>query len=442
VPGPYLIEELITQGGRITVRPGEQFRRRFTGTAFTVDYGPDVDLADVRREILAIPFLLNVLPAVWLSGETYRIRRLDQELSTSLPQVREAYQRLFPARTWDGDLIADEHVAHAKDGRIDGENVAVLFSGGLDSVYTSLTHRAMRQLPITILSMLGVYDWRDSAACQAARNHFIASAARHGHEPAFVTSNLDGYLPIRRLVDLWPDPRRWMVEVQHGLGFVGLAIPLMESRGVRRLLMAGCEADHYGMPWGSHPKIVGALRWSGGEVVQDGLDVTRQKKVQRIISMCAEPDVLPPAIKSCLRPTDGFRNCGFCSKCLQTALALYAEGADPNAFGFDLSLDRTLRYLRERLRSQRFSLLHDADLAEWKDIQEAVRRRLNVARDADETPGDLRWFAVFDWDAYSARLDAAEQGAMRRVRRRMGLWIDARPRLRRPIRALMDRMLK
>ena len=437
---PYLIETLEVRGRRIVVRPGPEFRRTYTDVPFYSEYDDEVDLASLPEEILLLPFLFNVLPVIWRSGAQYRIRSLDPEVAASLAEVRESLRRLHPRFSWRGELIPDRlseprAVAEARQDRL-----ALLFSGGADSVYSSLVHRETSQVLVTILSALGVYDWENPNAHKAARDHFERNAKAFGHRSAFVSSNLCGYVPYPKLAGLWPRPRRWLVEVQHGLGFVGLMAPLLTHLGVRRLLMAGCELDHYGLPSGSHPAILGAIRWSGGRVEPDGNKATRQEKIRTIHAITGSGGGPTPVLKPCLRPVEGFVNCGICSKCQQTILGLLAEGADPAAYGFAESPERSLAALRSALRSFRLLLPDVGEIRQWLDIQTALngQRKAGTRIDGLSSVGeaDLDWFLSYDLERHYARHHGPARQAIRRVRGRVGIWLKEHPGWDRPIRAV------
>ena len=434
---PYLIESLDVRGRRITVQPGSTFCQTYTDAPFYAEYDEGVDLASLSDQILRLPFLLNVLPVIWRSGAQYRIDVLDREIAASLDEVRESFRRLHPGLSWDGELIPDRLREPDAPPETHPNEIGLLFSGGADSVYTSLVHRDAPQVLVTILSALGIYDWEKPSAREAAQDHFRTHARRFGHRSAFVASNLCDYVPYPRLAGLWPRPRRWLVEVQHGLGFVGLMIPLLAHLGVGRLLMAGCELDHYGLPSGSHPSIVRAVRWPGGRVEADGIEATRQEKIHVIASQTGGPT---PVLRPCLRPSEGFINCGICSKCQQTVLGLLAEGVDPAAYGFIGPPDRSLSTLRDALRSFRLLLPDLGELRQWLDIQSALNDRAKtgsrIAGLSSSGEADLRWFLDYDLKRHYARLHGFPRRMLRRVRGRVGIWLKAHPQWDRPARAV------
>ena len=438
---PYLIEDLEIEGGRIAVRPHAGFLKEYTCEEdFYVEYLAEDAFVDLGAEVLGIPFVLNALPVVWRSGARYRIRSLDSDLAASLAPMRESFRRLYPKLAWDGELIPDRIVEDSFRPFAVPRKPAMLFSGGVDSVYTSLTHLDTPQLLITILSLTGKHTWKEDRTRHATVEHFRAFASRFGQDCAFVTSNLGSYFPPAKLAKVWPRPRRWLVEVQHGLGFVGIVAPLVACKGLRQVLVASCEADHFGLPSASHPDILASVRWLGASIVLDGARITRQQKVRTIHSLISEHPKDSLALKPCLRPAPGFSNCGTCSKCLQTFLALVAEGAEPSRYGFPMPIERVVNTLQAHLLQDRILISNTAELSEWRDIQDALRRRLRYDKSsgvADSPHTDcLRWFVDYHLDLHYRRHSSPLRKAARRTRERMGLWLDAHPKCGRSVRAV------
>ncbi len=438
----YLIEELAVQGSRVVVRPNQRFRSKFLTEDFFVEYDPGTPLADVDDSMLLIPFLLNVMPLVWASGERYRIASLDAPLFSALEQVRAGFRRLYPRVSWNGQLLPDATVGGTPATGTRG--MALLVSGGADSIYSSLTHQEEPQRWITILSSLGSFEWQDPQARAAAEDHFRSLAAASDCQCSFVTSNLRRFIDEAKLVGVWPDPRRWMIEVQHGLGFAGLCAPLMSHFQLRRLLVASCERDHYGLPGGSHPDVVNAIRWSGVQAFLDGLEKTRQEKIRAIEGMLPELG-RSPILKPCLHPLGGFENCCACTKCLQTMLGILGEGGDPRAYGFGRGPSFALYAARLQTSAQRLQMFDAGELLQWQEIQASLRDRL----DEGGWPGlpglkdspDLLWFASFDLARHFARCRRGPRGALRRLRGQLGLLLDRRPALGRAVRRLLRPVL-
>lgn len=107
----------------------------FTGKDFTINY--DENICSVPKSILAIPFVCNVLPLVWLSDSTLFLEELDKDFYHSIKKFKKGYTVMFPDAAFKGNIkvekLVDNKISHS-------DNSLMFFSGGLDSIYTLIRH--------------------------------------------------------------------------------------------------------------------------------------------------------------------------------------------------------------------------------------------------------------------------------------------------------------
>lgn len=440
----YLLDSLIVNGHRLISKASPAFHERFLRDDLITEYDSEVSLKGLDNSILAIPFLLNVIPLVWLSGETYYIQSLDVELAGVLDRIHGTFRRLYPECAWNGELIAEELVQHLP--LVNQKATGLLFSGGLDSIHASLMNQAIPQVLIKILTAPHPGNTGDEAMNSATREYVQKFAEAHGHRSSFVTSNVFSFISTRKLTGIWPNPMRWLIEAQYGLGFVGLTAPVMHSVGLTKLLMAGCELDHYGFAFGSHPDIVNTIRWSGVEVVEEGLGERRQKKIRAVHEMMSDHREWLAELKTCLHPNEAFENCCVCSKCLQTIVALIGEGGDPRDYGFQIETRHAFRTLREQVSAQQLPLYDVGELLQWIDIQMSIREFIKDSQWPDllgfECRENVLWFMRLDLVLYFARFQSRQRRALRRVRFRVALFLDAWPVVGNSLRRLLRPLLR
>ncbi|MFC2105033.1 hypothetical protein ACFLRV_00025 [Candidatus Bipolaricaulota bacterium] len=440
------MDELAVDGSRVTAKANPVFHERFLRDDLFVEYDRTVSLEGLDQSILAIPFLLNVLPLVWLSGETYYIDRMDAQLAQALETIRATFRKLHPDFAWDGALIAEQTVEPPR--AIESDARALLFTGGVDSMHAHLVHQGKPQVLFTILRALGggPDSARHGRVNSATRKYVQAFANELGHRSSFATSNAVDFISTKKLVGTWPRPRRWLIELQYGLGFVGVAAPLVQQLGLAKLVMAGCELDHYGLPSGSHPDIVNKVAWSGTTVCMEGLGQRRQHKVHALLESLSAGHPGGVELKPCLFPSDEFENCCNCSKCLQTILGILGDAGDPGEFGFSVEPQVAFRRLREQLDLQRLSLPDIGELLQWMDIQSAIRQiltdPLSAQRWADKQADGAEWFAKYDFVQYFARHHSRNRRALRSARMQVGLYLDSWPALGRVLRRVLNPLLR
>ena len=134
-----LIERVTIRGSELTVRPSRRLRSLLPFD-FKVSYEPAIDLAELPPQITLLPFLWNVAPIVWATGQEFEVDVLDPRVAASFDAVRDEFRAMYPSLKWDGS-IRPRDVSEAPPPSPSGVTAASLFSGGLDSTWTALTPR-------------------------------------------------------------------------------------------------------------------------------------------------------------------------------------------------------------------------------------------------------------------------------------------------------------
>src|SRR5690348_9752599 len=65
------------------------------------------DLSDIPNSILAIPFVSNVIPLMWITDSTILINELDKTFYVCLNNIKNAYQNMFPNVEFKGSIVVD-----------------------------------------------------------------------------------------------------------------------------------------------------------------------------------------------------------------------------------------------------------------------------------------------------------------------------------------------
>lgn len=99
MPKQYLIDKMYLNGNRLTVFGCRQFTRNYLLDDFFVEYDDDVDLRRMDSSILQMPFVVNVIPIIWMSGEQYHMRSLDDNFARFPRELRGAFRGMYPNLT-------------------------------------------------------------------------------------------------------------------------------------------------------------------------------------------------------------------------------------------------------------------------------------------------------------------------------------------------------
>ncbi len=199
-----------------------------------------------------------------------------------------------------------------------GRSVACCFSGGVDSWYSLLNHRAR----IERLLLVRGFDIGLSNDLLWDRTVQRAARVADGFGVGLVTcaTNLRDVLDKSRTT--WG--RRFAGDFWGGYlhGAALAAIGLMMRRTTGELIVPATHSYAQIRPWGSSP-LLDPL-WSDGHVsvTHDGCEADRVGKVRAI----SDSALALATLRVCHHDTGEF-NCGHCEKCLRTMMALRACGA-------------------------------------------------------------------------------------------------------------------
>ena len=224
-----------------------------------------------------------------------------------------------------------------------GDLTAAFFTGGVDSFYTLDRHRDEIDALVYVLG----FDVRpeQQRLWAATRRMLEAVAAAYRVDLVLVETDLRSYL----------DPCvSW--EVSHGAALAAVAHLLGPEVG--RVLVSSSFSTGQPMLWGSHPEL--DPLWSTPDLAVEnvGSDTSRLDKLRAL----ATNDVAMRHLRVCWRNPEQAYNCGRCSKCVRTRLALDALGVGSRCSAFEGRLSaRDLRQLDRRSRVEAYFLTEVAD---------------------------------------------------------------------------------
>jgi len=340
---PDLIESFkIINKSKIEVKANGPFSQLFLKEDFFAEYNTGIDLTTLDESIVTIPFILNVIPIVWFSNKTYSIDVMDRDLYCSLQKIKRVFRMFYPHHSWKGDLIPQQLVTNTigLSKRSDQPGVALFFSGGLDSVDTSMSHADIKQLLITVWGA----DVKVGAKKQWGRvlEQCQNFAQTYGHDHTFIKSNFREFTEKPYLYNKFS---RWWVRVSNVLSLVGLTAPLLVQHNISMLCIAGTFTAQYPYPLGSHPAIDNNISFAGASVHSTGLDRDRAQKIMNINAICKEKNLQLPKLRSCWSDPLG-KNCVKCERCLSTCTDIIAAGQEPREYGFNIDTKNVIQKVR------------------------------------------------------------------------------------------------
>lgn len=302
------------------------------------------------------------LPIAMARGEPLEIEgRLCDRLREGMDRFQEVF-RLFDWRLRRVPVDVKEWLPAPGPP---AEGVGALFSGGLDSFYTALTHPEIDRLVLVRGADIGLDDdslW--SEACE----RLAPAAAALGKRLVTIETNVRAYGESHRMQ--WPD--------YHGAALCGLAHLL--SGAIGRVFLASSFNHGSLLAWGSHPLLDPAWSSARLEIVHDGCDVRRAEKAEVV----ARSDVAMRALRVCFQNRGGRYNCGVCPKCVRTLVNFRIAGALDRCVTFERPLDLgRVRRGAPASAGERAFLVENVDALRARGGDPELLRALTVALEGD-----------------------------------------------------------
>lgn len=385
-----LIESLEINKNSLKVTINKTLKNKYLVDDFFIEYDEDIDLNSFDKSIATLPFVLNVLPIIWISGEHYSIESMDEDLFHSLTKIKEVYKGIYPRTGWDGTLTPERLVKNRYEGvtKDPERNLALLFSGGLDSTCSSYYHGDRKQLLITAWGQWDVPLFNEELWKQRKQT-FLDHAAKFGHSNSFIRSNYHDFLNWDILNQISPEISAWRVDTTEGLGMMGLAAPILFSRGQTILRIASTYSWAYPYPASACPLVDDLLVFAGGfRLKHDQFDFNRMQKIEFLVKHCKERGFDTPFLKVC----DYQRHnncCDDCSKCIPTILSLLILGEEPKNYGFEISTENAIK------RSQKYIVDGQIFFSMW-NIACTKERLAELLQKGQSVPSYMLWLLDAD----------------------------------------------
>lgn len=338
-----LIESVTVNKNQLKIEVNTLFKEKYLTGDFFAEYDQDIDLSKLDYSIQIMPFIMNVVSIVWISGKDWYIDSMDEELFASLDTVKEVFRRMYPCTKWEGRLIPHRLVKNVPPFKPDTNRIALLFSGGLDSTTSSLYHSDKKQLLITAW---GHWDLplKDVKLWKTRKSQLLGFAEQHGHEATFVKSNYYSMLNRKVLDCLSKEITSWRIFAVEGIGWAGIAAPLMWLKGYPELRHASTITWDYHFPAAANPFIDDNIKFAQFlHLKHDLFDMNRMDKCRFLGQACKGKE--KPFVRVCEEQI--VANCGKCQKCMRTILEFYIVGEDPKEYGFSRPVDQVLKETRK-----------------------------------------------------------------------------------------------
>ena len=390
--GMELIEDFTVTKNRVEIKINKTFAKKFLKTdRFYAEYSEDIDLTKLDRTVLELGLLGNCIGIIWAWGKTLTIEAMDEDFYNSLPIIKEVFRRMYPKESWGGELVPQRLVKNTFTQPVlepgEKERTALLFSGGLDSITSSLMHRDKKQLLVTVNGHWDLPLW-DKKLLAKRRVGLEAWGQKYGHENTFINSNYYDFLNRDVLDKYIKEISSWRIFTVEGIGWAGLAAPVMAIKGYQQLLHGSTITWEYNFPACANPFIDDNLHFAGMRIKHDLFDMHRLSKCDYIARTCKEEGLEKPYIRVCEEKT--VTNCCKCQKCIRTILELVVVGENPQEYGFNCDVDKVLQ------KTRNFMDEHGTGSTTVWHFKHIQKRLLEKHAQGEQIPESLQWLLTYD----------------------------------------------
>lgn len=382
-----ILEKIIVKNNRVDyyfVVKGK-IQKYFKTNHMFLEY--EYDISTIPKSILAIPFVSNVIPLIWITNSTISIKEIDKSFYECLDKIRVAYQNMFPNVKFLGEIHVDSIINNTYIPEVEA---AALFSGGLDALTTFI--RIKDKNPILITE----YGWHEediqrSDVWEADKEHVINFAENYGLKNILIQSNYGTFINSgfinhnfqKKLGDSW-----WH-GLHHGLAIISAAIPIAFMLKVECIYIASSFFKGYKAKCASDPTIDNEIKYASGNVFHDGYEIHRQEKVKVVVDYYTNNN-WPINLRVCFKNEE---NCCNCEKCVRTIIGIVAEGGDPVNFGFNIHDDLSI-HIKNFLRNN-VKFFTQAKVMQWNLAKNRMKENYQNVQYKDT----YEWFLDYDFES-------------------------------------------
>ena len=376
-------------GGRIEVyfETSDSLKEYFTGKQFFCEYSEPIET--VPQAVAVIPFIVNVLPIVWLFNAELHLPELEKNFFESIDNIKSGYKNMYPEAMFLGKIKVDNIVDCSY---VPSRKCSSFFSGGLDAIHTLIRHAEEKPDLITIWgSDLGL---NDTAGWENVKSAVEDFGNIFNLKNVYIKSSFTEFIEERKLsYKFWNVIHGlWYHNIQHGIGMLGLTAPYVYKNKICTHYIGSSYSGKNKVECASDPTIDNQLKLASCKIVHDAYGYTRQDKIKEVIDYSKKTGINIP-LRVCWTIKDG-TNCCNCEKCFRTITGLLIEGADPKKYNFNTS-EPIYKSLKKYM-----TIKHQCDsvtLELWHDIQERFYKNKKELRRNHILYKYIRWIDGFDF---------------------------------------------
>ncbi len=355
---------------------------------FEIEYSQNIE--GVPDSVLAVPFVCNIIPIVWLCDATLYMEILDEDYYENLEYVKNGYKTMYPMLEFEGKIQVKNIQKNVPEEQ---EKSAVFFSGGVDA-YTTL-FRTIEEQPSLITIWGSDVKLNDLHGWKNVENHIMSVSQEYKLDVYVVKSNFRMILKEEKLDRLVKNSLDgWWHGFQNGIALIGHAAPLSYLFGFAKVYIASSYPEKMKGQYtcASDPTIDNHVRYCGTRTIHDAYELDRQEKIQYIIEN--KKRGFPIRLRVCWDSRGG-SNCCRCEKCYRTILEIISEMENPKDYGFEwneLLIEQCKKDMLTRF------IMPDFNINQW---YYPIVNRLRMNKDKIDNFDMYKWLLDIDFKEFN-----------------------------------------
>lgn len=358
----------------------------------------DTDISGVPLSVLAVSFVCNVLPAVWLCDAVLEVESLDSDFLDHVEEIKKGFEKMYPMLSFKGSIktAKEKNEPLKRDG-----GSACFFSGGVDAHTSFFKHIDEKPALVTIWG--SDIKLSDTEGWDSVWSYTSEFAKTYGVDCFSVKSDFRSVLLEGRLDEVVAASKdRWWHGFQNSIAIISHAAALAYIHGWKVLYLASSfSEDIEGEFTGSSvPSIDDNVCFCDCKTCHDGYELNRQQKLEYLVQTQKKMQ-----LRVCWESSGG-KNCSSCEKCYRTVLGLVAEGVDPNDYGFvwdQASIEKCRKDFARRI------YIYEYD---YHPIQNRMIQNSNLIDGIDR----YKWFTEMDLSSVNGRAIKKLKNAPQNIR--------------------------
>ena len=385
-----ILNETIVEKNKVTFKFEVRgiLKEYFTTNELFIEY--DFSIEDIPISIINISFVSSILPLMWLTDTTMWIYDIDRTFYDSVPNLKRAYQDLYPNYNLKGNFISAKTTYNDYD--INRESI-LLFSGGIDAHVSYLRIKDTNPILCNIQGWYKSVDNVDKAA-DADYRDISKFADVENREFRYVKSNfaviINNSVFQSNIGKTLGDS--WWHGFQHSMSFISIAIPLAYKFNIKNIYIASSFSIGNPGKCASYATTDIEFKFATkGGCIHDAFEMSRQDKVHYLVNY-QKKSGKPYNVRVC---SFNDENCCACDKCFRTVIEIVAENGDVHNFGF--SIDTSLKdYWSNIMETDIVKFgIEGEKLKHWPDSIKRMKENYDTYN--DEQKEFVDWFLNYDF---------------------------------------------